>query len=307
MAEETKREHDARVAAQNAENKGTVKRPTVSNTGRRPTTSNTVNRPSSSTVSRPTTSNTVTRPTASNTVTRPSSSTVTRPTTSNTVNRPTASNTVTRPSSSTVTRPTTGSAGRRPEYTGRVDVPIGKGQYINRVEDTTETTIRYYVKVLETGPSPAQVADLVLGTDWRERDSTPPSAGYGISGLENSKDDLLTMASKVIALGAKVDVGKYVRIDNPIPGLKKGSEVVDNGKVEIGYVMKVSSWGNSTSRVKELVLGNAAASNLQISLPIELEFKEREKDKMMTLAKQLMDIDADVSILKQTGITIPLQ
>ena len=281
MAEETKREHDARVAAQNAENKSTVSRPTASNT--------------------------VKRPTKSNTVTRPSSSTNSRPTASNTVSRPTASNTVTRPSSSTNSRPTTGSAGRRPENTGRVDAPIGKGQYINRVEDTTEMTIRYYIKVLETGPYPAQVADLVLGTDWREKGSTPPSEGYSLSVLENGKDNLLTMASKAITLGAKVDVGKYVRIDSLIPGLKKGSEVVDNGKVEIGYVLKVSSWGNSTSRVKELVLGNAAASNLQINLPIELEYAEREKDKMMTLAKQLMDIDADVSILKHTGITIPLQ
>ena len=281
MAEETKREHDARVAAQNAENKSTVNRPTASNVVRRPSSSNTVNRP--------TTSNTVSRPSASNTM-----------------SRPTASNTVTRPS--------TGSSGRRPSpsspgrevATGRVDAPIGKGQYINRVEDTTEVTIRCYIEVLDAGPYPAQVADLVLGTDWREKESTPPTKGYGLSTLEKHKDDILTMAAKVIALGAKVDVGKYVQVDSPLPGLKKGSEVVDNGYVENRYVMKVSSWGNSTSRVKELVLGNAAASNLQVSLPIEMEYREREKDKMITLAKQLMDIDADVSIMKRTGVTIPL-
>ena len=277
------------------------------------TTGNSTNsRPSSNTVTRPTTSNTVTRPTSSNTVTRPSSNTVTRPTTSNTVTRPSSSNTVTRPSSNTVTRPSSSgrpvrpsTSGRGTSDTGRVDAPVGKGQYINAVKDTTTMEVRYSIDVKDPGRFPEQVAELVVGPGWRQVVSNVQT-DINISSPEANKDSILERASKAIALGAKVQVYKYIKIVSSFPGLKPGTAVTDKGEVRSDYKMSVRSWGNSRSKVQELVLGTGVSSNLQISLPLELEYPEWEKNKMLQLAQQLLDLGAGIDISKETGIVVPL-
>ena len=291
MAEETRREFRERTQgnSQDSENKGTVTRPTTSNTVSRPTASNTVTRPSSSnTVSRPTSSNTVSRPTASNTVTRPSSS--------NTVSRPTSSNTVSRPTS----------GNRRPTVENhRVDAPVGKGQYLNKVEDTTNVITRYGIHVYDAGPYPEQVAEVMFGEHWRESLENP-RAEYGLGCPEEEKEWVLTSASKAIALGAKVKVEKAVKVEHVFPGLKKGCKVVDESEAYTTFTMKVNSWGSSQSQVQELLLGKGGSSNLKLNLPIELTYSGREKDAMMTLAQQLVDLDVEIEITKSTSITVPL-
>lgn len=252
------------------------------------------------------------RPTAPATVTRPISNTVTRPTSSNTVTRPTSSNTVTRPSSNTVTRPSSSgrpvrpsTSGRGTSDTGRVDAPVGKGQYINAVKDTTTMEVRYSIDVKDPGRFPEQVAELVVGPGWRQVVSET-FEDINISSPEQYKDETLANASQVIALGAKAEVEKTVSLEFPFPGLKKGCVVSDKSDTYIEYKMKVSSWGSNQSKVKELVLGNGASGNLQLSLPLELKYPEWQKDKMLQLAQQLVDLDVDLGITKKLYYSVPL-
>lgn len=249
-------------------------------------------------------SSTFSRPT-SNTVTRPSSSgTFTRPSTAGTEPRPTT-NTVTRPSSSgTVTRPST-SSGRGTTASGRVDAPIGKGQYINTVEDTTSVETRYSIVVKDPGSYPEQVAEVVVGAGWRQVVSDLQT-DISISNPEQQKDKTLADAAKVITLGAKIDVSKVLIVEFPFPGLKKGSTVTDKSELYIEYTIEVKSWGSSQSKVQELVLGKGASSNLQLSLPLKLKYPEWQKDQMMTLAQQLVDEGADISITKELTYITPL-
>ena len=266
---------------------------TSTSTNSRPTNPNTVTRPTSNTVTRPSTSNTVTRPTSSNTVTRPTTNTVTRPTTSNT-------------SSEESTRGRRGGTRvRNTEGSGRVDAPIGKGQYVNAVEDTTTLEVLYGVDVKEPGRYPEQVAELVLGPAWRKMVSET-YGGINIAYPEQYKSDTLEMASKVIALGAKARVTKSVKLDFPFPGLKKGCVVSDQSELYIQYKMKVNSWGSNRSKVQELVLGNGASSNLQLNLPLELDYPEWQKDQMLNLAQQLVDLDVDLGITKSLFYIVPL-
>ena len=240
------------------------------------------------------------RPTSSGTVTRPSTNTVTRPSSSGTPSRPTSSDTVTRPSSSgRPDRPS--SSGRGTLETGRVDAPVGKGQYINAVKDTTTVETRFSIVVTD----PEQVAEIVVGAGWRQV-VTNFQTDINISSPEANKDSILERASKVIALGAKAQVYKYVKIANSFPGLKQGTAVTDRGEVRSDYKMSVRSWGNSRSKVQELVLGDGVSSNLQLSLPLELQYPEREKNKMLQMAQQLLDLGADIDISKETGVVVPL-
>lgn len=244
------------------------------------------------------------RPTSSGTVTRPSTNTVTRPSSSGTPSRPTSSDTVTRPSSSgRPDRPS--SSGRGTLETGRVDAPVGKGQYINAVKDTTTVETRFSIVVTDPGPFPEQVAEIVVGAGWRQV-VTNFQTDINISSPEANKDSILERASKVIALGAKAQVYKYVKIANSFPGLKQGTAVTDRGEVRSDYKMSVRSWGNSRSKVQELVIGDGVSSNLQLSLPLELQYPEREKNKMLQMAQQLLDLGAAIDISKETGVVVPL-
>ena len=231
--------------------------------------------------------------------------TVSRPTSSNTVSRPTSSNTVSRPTSSnTVSRPTSGN--RRPTVEDhRVDAPVGKGQYLNKIEDTTNVVTRFGIHVFDAGPYPEQVAEVVYGKRWRESQEDP-RAEYGIGYPEELKETVLTIASKAIALGAKVKVEKAVKVEHVFPGLKKGCKVVDESEAYTTFTMKVNSWGSSQSQVQELLLGKGGSSNLKLNLPIELTYTGWEKDAMMTLAQQLVDLDTEIEITKSTSITVPL-
>ena len=253
-----------------------------------------------------------TRPTSSNTVTRPTSNTVTRPTTSSTVTRPTSSNTVTRPTSNTVTRPSgsgrpsrPSSPGRGTTESGRVDAPVGKGQYINTIEDATTMETRFLIEVKDPGRYPEQVAELVVGPGWRKVVSDY-ATDINISMPEQCKDQVLTNAAQVIALGAKAQVEKSVMLEFPFQGLEKGCTVADQGEVYIEYKMTVKSFGRFRSKVQELVLGNEVSGNLQLSLPLVLEYPEWQKDKMLALAQKMLDLGAAIDITKLLRYTVPL-
>ena len=184
----------------------------------------------SETVSRPTTSNTVNRPTASNTVNRPSSSnTVSRPTTSNTVNRPSASNTVNRPGSTTQHEVTSGRVdapvgkgqwitNSEPEHevtSGRVDAPVGKGQYItdSSIEITDKGTcdVAYTLVVKDCGPRVDDVKRL-LGVSLRSNVKIP----YRLSGDERYKANLIELAANLLQAGADIDFTKDIIISFPL-------------------------------------------------------------------------------------------
>ena len=187
----------------------------------------------------------------------------------------------------------------------RVDAPIGKGQYLNRVEDTTEVIIRYGVHVIDPGPNAERVADLIQGTAWRT-DGSDPRTEYSISYPEKEKETVLVNAAKAITLGAKLKVTKYVRVEHSFPGLNKGCKVVDASEARTTFTVKVNSWGSNRTRVQELLIGKGGSGNLKLSLPLELTYGGWEKDAMMELAQQLVDLGVDVEIKKQTGITVPL-
>ena len=216
-------------AQQTNSNSNTVTRPTTSNTVSRPTSSDTVTRPTNSnTVTRPTTSNTVSRPTSSDTVTRPSNSnTVTRPTTSNTVSRPTSSDTVTRPTTSNTT-----SSGRvdapvgKGQYitdsgseqtSGRVDAPAGKWQYITDssndlvITDNSQYEVLYVLTVEAYGGNKSRVNTL-LGAKSRSNLQLP----FQICYTEQQKVIGFDLAKQLLLAGAQISLDKEIKITIPL-------------------------------------------------------------------------------------------
>ena len=131
------------------------------------------------------------------------SETVSRPTTSNTVNRPSASNTVNRPGSTTQHEVTS----------GRVDAPVGKGQWITNSEPEHEVT--------------------------SGRVDAPVGKGQWIT---NSEPEHEITSGRV---DAPVGKGQYIT-DSSI-------EITDKGTSDVAYTLVVKNAGPRKSEVKKLL------------------------------------------------------
>lgn len=262
----------------------------------------------------------VTPPITSDKVVRPAtkSGEVTRPGTSRPASTPSRPSSTTSGSSSTPSGPTStrrraaksASSAPAAEYSsgrvvtsGRVDAPIGKGQYINPYEDNSTVTTHYGIAVTDPGSQPEQVAEVILGSAWKEVVSNPREVFCASS---PDRDAMLGRAAKARALGATLTVAKSINIEYPFPGLKKGCAVTDPMEEHFTFEMSVQSWGSDQRRTKAVLLGEQAVQ-LQLELPLRFNYAEWEKDKMLELAQKLVDMEVVVEIKKSITVTLPLQ
>ena len=176
-------------------------------------------------VTPPITSDKVARPAAKpGEVTRPS--TTSRPASTNSRPSSTTSSGIPKESRPAATRRRSAkssssaaeSSSGRVVTSGRVDAPIGKGQYINPYEDNCTVATHYGIAVTNPGSQPEQVAEVIIGSAWREVVSNPRETFCASS---PDRDAMLSRAAKARALGATLTVAKSIDIEYPFPALKK--------------------------------------------------------------------------------------
>lgn len=208
---------------------------------------------------------------------------------------------------------------------GRVDAPIGKGQWMDDdasvevqrpgqgqvvrptasdrpvrptnttlvrpsdsrpvLPDTTSTDVRYELRVENPGDRAEEVRDLVKGEN---RIFTEDQFG-----------EMGALFLKLEDLGAKAVVNKFFSLRNTVSGLKKGDIVEDNDSLKATCVITVNDLGDDPEPVLDLLFGGNRLRNMEISLPVVIEFQQKQKSKALGLAQKLLDAGAGIEITQQ--------
>ncbi|MBR5175044.1 MAG: hypothetical protein IKW89_03825 [Bacteroidales bacterium] len=127
-------------------------------------------------------------------------------------------------STAEISRPSTSTSVSRPSSTqthevtsGRVDAPVGKGQWITdgaqdiKITDKGTCGIAYTLVVKDCGPRVSEVKKL-LGVAARSNVKIP----YRLSGDERYKANLMELATKLLQAGADIDFTKDIIISFPL-------------------------------------------------------------------------------------------
>ena len=201
--------------------------------------------------------------------------------------------------SSTSSRPA--NSGRRPRPTSIQTRPAPT----NPVLDKTDVETYYELQVVDSGSQYESVANLVMGEDWRKR-SLNPHGGFGTIASSANADSLLTLAGKLIGMGAKVNVTKQIRATYSFQGLDKGGEVTEKGHVKNSYTLIVVDYKKDLDAVLDIILGTERNRNLQVEFPVMLNYNDDQAEEVFALAQKLLDAGAKIELTNKATLYIPL-
>jgi len=204
-----------------------------------------------------------------------------------------------------VTRPSKTGQVTRPANNGKVTRPEGTPVY--QVSDTSTVNSFFSVHVPEAGEHQEAVADAVLGEKSRKSGRYDLTGGYSVQFQKaDAYDKAMGAASRAILLGAKVHVEKNLIITSDFVHLEKGTPVNDQGEVRIWYFLTVNAWGDHKSQVMDILFGADRNPNLDAALPVNLTYKEADKEQVFALADRLLDAGADFTLRKQVAVDVAL-
>lgn len=188
---------------------------------------------------------------------------------------------VTKPGQDKVVRPTAPDRPVRPANTTQVRPSDSRPV----LPDTTSTDVRYELRVDNPGDNAGEVRDLVKGE----------SRIFN----EDQFGEMGALFLKLEDLGAKAVVNKLFTLRNTVSGLKKGDKVEENDSLKAAYVITVNDLGDDREPVLDLLFGGNRLRNMEISLPVVIEFQQKQKSKALGLAQKLLDAGAGIEITQQ--------